>query len=123
MPRKALDRTLAEFTLACCPEIEDPEGCFSTGDDETDAEIVQGIRDDAEWNEWAWCSVSVSVRIPGLPLVGRASLGGCNYESAEAFKADPYFADLCDEAWEDLCQQAEEMRRALTRVSRKHSHA
>ena len=85
------------------PEYDGPEGFFATGDDAEDAEICAQIRRDAEWNDWAWCSVKVTCTIPGYDAEGNDYLGGCSYKSKEDFcQPGGYYEDMCASAREAL---------------------
>ncbi len=103
-----------EYDLSVEQETDEPEGSFATGDDEVDAEIVAKISADREWNEWAWCIVTVRATHPDLPdLEGIASLGGCSYRNAADFKTGGYYDDMVAEAGDDLERQIARLRTVL----------
>ena len=101
-------------TLEALPEDDGPEGHFASGNDEWDREDVARIRRDMEWNEWAWCCAHVRVYLRGAVerpgyvsqtlkgLHGDDYLGGCDYASAEDFRAGGYYDDMVAEALADL---------------------
>jgi len=97
--RRAEAKGLIRYRVTPEPEWDGPEGHFSTGNDDDDAEICAQIRRDAEWNDWAWCSVCVTCTIPGYDAEGHDYLGGCNYASKEDFcQEGGYYEDMCHEA-------------------------
>jgi len=113
MIKVTLNRNDVEFIVEIEPEDEGPESWM-------DDEHVPAIREAMEWNEWAWCQVTVRalldepVRFGERQFCGFASLCGCSYDSLEDFKASDYYSDLCDEAFNDLemiikhtCEQLE----------------
>jgi hypothetical protein len=100
-----------EYRISVEPEQDDPEGHFATGDDAADAEIVEQIRKDAEWSEWAWCVVKVSARFNGFE--GVAYLGACSYKDEADFKTSGYYEDMQAEAREDLEREIEEARKGV----------
>lgn len=82
----------------------EPEIDYSPEDAFDDPEIARDVRAAAEHNVWAWCAVKVTVTWESL--TGRAYLGGCSYDSEDAFRGDGYFADMIEEARSDLDAQA-----------------
>ncbi len=95
-----------EYTLSAEPEDDDPEGHFATGDDEADAKLVEDIRDEREWNVWAWCVVKVSAHHPEIEgLEGTDYLGACSYTDAEDFKTGGYYEQMKDEAARSLVEK------------------
>ena len=97
IPQEVLKRfTLPEgatLSLRIAPEEESPEGSFASGDDAQDAAHVASINADREWNEWAWCFVTVCVTDGDAS--GSDSLGCCNYSSGEDFmEPGDYFDDM-----------------------------
>jgi len=99
------------YRLDALPEDDGPEGHFASGDDEQDAKWIAEIREDMEWNEWAWCVARVSVWHSAAPeLKGTAYLGGCSYKDADDFRAGGYYTDMCDEAATDLEAKLEALK-------------
>lgn len=99
---------LATISLECLPEDISVRGQCASGDDAQDREMEDSIAADYNaGNEWAWCCAKVTAEYAGQ--TGTAYLGCCSYESERAFRADPYFADLCSEA---LTELADELKRA-----------
>ena len=93
------------YTLECRPEDDGPEGHFASGSDADDAETLRWIREQLDsGNDWAWCCVRVvaTVDFDGEAFQGNTFLGGCSYLSEDDFKEGCYYADLCEEAREDL---------------------
>lgn len=83
------------------PEDVSVRGHFCTDEPEKDrAEEDEIIRRHNSGDEWAWFCAKVEVRWKGLR--GVATLGCCSYESEEDFKECGEFADLVDEALDDL---------------------
>jgi hypothetical protein len=93
-----------EVSFSLIREDEDMpfEGNCSAIDPETDKSAEDYIRAELErGNEWAWCCAHV--RAECEDFTGDAYLGGCSYGSAEEFKAPGgYYADMCQEALDDL---------------------
>ena len=106
-----------QVTYGLTAEAEDfpfEGNVLASGDDALDAEAEQWVREQLDaGNEWAWCVAVVTARYPGLPIEGRAVVGGCSYRSAEEFRQDGYYADMCQEAREDLEQQIREIQEAI----------
>jgi hypothetical protein len=72
--------------------------CMASGDDAVDKaqedDIISRLEDG---NDWAWCTVAVTVSDGDAE--GVAYLGGCSYADAEDFMANSgYFSDMLDEA-------------------------
>lgn len=91
-------RKLAEkdvtFEIIIHPEHMSIEGnVLASGDDAADRMAELAVRNDLEsGNEWAWCEVEVKASWEGFE--DSDYLGGCSYESEEAFKAGGYFEDM-----------------------------
>jgi len=101
--KRAEAKGVIRYRVTIGPEYDGPEGFFATGDDAEDAEICAQIRRDAEWNDWAWCSVKVTCTIPGYDAEGNDYLGGCSYKSKEDFcQPGGYYEDMCASAREAL---------------------
>lgn len=99
---------LATISLECLPEDIPIRGQFASGDSAQDREMEDSILAGYNaGNEWAWCCAKVTAEYAGQ--TGTAYLGCCSYESERAFRADPYFADLCSEA---LAELTDELKRA-----------
>ena len=73
------------------PEQDDPRGYFASGDDAADQEIIDQISD----GSLAWFVARVTASKHGLVL-GSDYLGGCCYDSPEAFMREKggYFDDM-----------------------------
>ena len=97
-----------EYSVHLHPEYDGPEGHFDTGDSEEDAKICRKIREDAEWNEWAWCTVEV--RATWKCVSGNDFLGACSYASEDDFKHGGYFEDMKAEAFAELCSKIESLQ-------------
>lgn len=104
-------RETIKYALVCLPEEDGPEGHFASGDDALDAEDCARIREAAQWNEWAWCMVRVVASFGSFK--GNAYLGGCNYASREDFEKGGYFADMKEEALDDLARVIESAGKVL----------
>jgi hypothetical protein len=104
-----------EYRIFVTDEDDDPEGHFASGDDAADKETVAWIREQAEWNVWAWCVVKVTATHPDIEdLEGVDYLGGCSYNDEADFKTPGgYFADMCDRAADDLEAKLERIRSVL----------
>lgn len=74
---------------------------MASGDEAADEEAEKWVKDQlANGNDWAWARVTVIATYRSFE--GRDSLSCCSYESEGAFKADPYYQSLCEEALENL---------------------
>ncbi len=105
----------ATVTLECEPEQETIYGNASAIDEETDRETERYILAELEsGNEWAWCSVKVTVRFCDLSATDY--LGCCSYESEAAFKADGYYTDMVRCGCVDLVAQLFAARETLSRA-------
>jgi len=101
-PRKL---TKGEVEITITPEEEDrgPEGEFSSGDPEADAELVHEIHERlARGDLWAWCTVKVEARFG--QFYGTAYLGGCSYEHQASFMEGGYYEQMVGDAVDDLNQ-------------------
>ncbi len=79
----------------------------SQADEEAEAAVLSQLRGG---NPWAWCAAVVLAKYrteDGTLYVGRDYLGGCSYESEEAFRQDGYFEDMKDQALDDLVDAME----------------
>lgn len=99
MTRESLPQ-LARVRLTLEREIGSPGEHFDSTEDLVwvNAELAKG-------NPWAWCVVTVYADHDGCR--GIASLGGCSYESCEAFDAAGERERLTSEALDDLWSQLE----------------
>ena len=78
------------------------------GDDALDKEVENEILKRLDcWDIWAWASVEVKVTYKSL--THSSYLGGCSYESEQAFKEDPYYLDLVNECLESINEQVKEL--------------
>lgn len=111
----------AGFIVKLEPEYEDIRvrgNAIASGDDEEDRRVENEILARLDRGDiWAWCVAGVFVSHPSKPdVTGFASLGCCNYESAEDFKRSGYYDDLAREALADWIEQvdnSEEAERAI----------
>lgn len=100
-----------EYEISVYPE--DPHSVrgnvLASGDEEADREAEQAVlRALGNGNQWAWCTVKVEARLPGLAaLKGTAYQWYCSYGSESAFKRCTDYADMKDEAREDLYRTIE----------------
>ena len=80
-----------------------------SGDDDYDREVEDAILARlADDDVWAWAQVVVTARYNGVDcVVGMDSLGACCYKDEADFKACAYYADMKDQAREDLYTQLE----------------
>ena len=104
------------YTLSVEPEYIPLEGnVLASGDDAEDTAAENAVRNELEaGNEWAWCVVTVTASHPGLPFVGRDTLGACSYASEDDFtQPGGYYDDMKAEALRDLLSQVEDVRTAL----------
>lgn len=84
---------------------------MASGDPKADKrcedEILRRLDNGDVW-AWAYVTVRASVTVDGTEFWGAAGLGGCSYQDEKEFRMDPYFSDLCWEAWADLIAKAKE---------------
>lgn len=108
----------ADYDWRAEPDEDGPEGYFATGDDAEDARIVAEIRENMQWNTWAWCFVRVTVSVELGPAVieGWDSLGGCSYADEEEFTASDYFKDMMNEAALDLCRKMKAIQDVIAKL-------
>ena len=98
---RPLTRDDVTITVEALPEDQHPDDCFALDDPEAQKKIVDEILEKAEWNEWAWCCIKVTVSWRGHSASDY--LGACSYDSKEAFVAeDGYYSDMVDRALEEL---------------------
>ena len=106
-----IDLNKIEYTIECLPEDIPVRGnAIDSGIDDFDTEVENDIIQQLEdGNEWAWCTVKVTAKFPGLDIEGVDYLGGCSYDSEEDFKknGDGYFEDMKLTAQKDLLNQLE----------------
>jgi hypothetical protein len=102
---RELTENEVEFSVECLREDMQIEGnAMASGDDAFDKRVEEQIREDLEWNEWAWCTVRVVARWEGFE--GDDYLGGCSYKSEEDFcTPDGYFPDMKTRALEALNEE------------------
>ena len=101
-------KDLVTYSIHVRQEYDAPEGHFASGDDEEDAETCKKIREDSEWNEWAWCIVEVRAEYRGI--YGNDFLGCCSYESEKNFREDGYFEDMKTQALSDLINKLSKLQ-------------
>ena len=104
------------ISLTMEPEEMQIEGNASALDDEEEnARTYKWIRDQIDdGNDWAWCSVTVTVTLGTFS--GSDSLGGCSYESEKAFRVPGgYYSDMVWEATQacayEITQSIETLRK------------
>lgn len=79
-----------EINFYAEPETDTPEGHFTSGDVQADAEICEKIRN----GTYEWFVAKVTASKNGIVL-GTDYLGGCCYESCEEFVTDnDYYSDM-----------------------------
>lgn len=101
-----------EWTVTPLAEDQSPEDCFAFDDEEQTTAICDAIREEAKWNEWAWCCVEVKGQWNGLEAV--AYLGACNYQSRADFESESgYLPQLMKEVLEQIQLKAERIAQAL----------
>ena len=93
------------ITITTRPDDIGPE-------DHLDESLVDEIRKQMEYSEWAWCIVTVTATWKGLR--SQAHLGGCSYENEEAFRVCDHFEDMKEEAIAEVASQAERVLFNLT---------
>lgn len=95
------------YDLKVEPEDLSLEGnVMASGDEETDRQAVAEVQRQLDaGNEWAWCCVIVTASWNGFS--GSAVLGACSYASEADFRASDYFADLRNEATDELAANIE----------------
>lgn len=94
-----------KIDLYADPDHDDPTGHFATGDDKADAEIIEKINN----GDLTWCVYKVAASKRGIEL-GADYLGGCCYESHEAFiKSNDYYADMVSNAIFEAKQAIKEL--------------
>lgn len=103
MNTRKLTRDDVDISVFALSEDSDPAGHFATGDAAEDARIVAKIREDMQWNEWAWCCVKVVVTYRGLEASDY--LGGVNEVCEQSFRDSEYFTSMVDTCLDDLNSQ------------------
>jgi hypothetical protein len=101
-------RKHAEIVVECLPEDISIKGnVLASGDDAEDKLAEDSIREDLEnGNEWAWCTIKVSLQWKGYE--GVDYLGACSYKSKSDFiEQDGYFPDMVASAFDDLVASIE----------------
>lgn len=102
--------TIDQVRFAVYHEPEDMFELHGSFDDPEDiAEIRRQLR---QGNSWAWCRVEVKAwwrnRYTLNAYTGSAYLGGCSYESEEAFtQSGDYLDSMKQEAYDDLISNIE----------------
>ena len=98
-----------EYKIILHPECDGPEGFFASGDDEDDEETCRKIREESEWNEWAWCVVEVKATFRG-EVSGSDFLGACSYKDENDFKEGGYFKDMKNQAFDKMMSKLEKLQ-------------
>lgn len=102
MPTKLTRQNLAKHVTISLHAEHDPNP-----PDFDDAQTMEAIRADvAAGDSWAWCVVTVEATLGDGELIGQSILGGCSYESREAFERDN-LEQMTSEALDDLWAQLE----------------
>lgn len=120
------DDSLVEYGIEVSMEETPVRGNAMFSDD---ADYVRKVENDiieslSRGNVWAWASVKVTARYPGIPQVtGVDYLGCCSYESQEDFEKDFYYEDMLDNARNDLFTQLESIAIILRRAESEDSNA
>ncbi|MBF0350934.1 MAG: hypothetical protein HQM11_07865 [SAR324 cluster bacterium] len=68
---------------------------IKSGDESYDKECEDRVMEEMEWNDWAWCTVQVTVKFD--VLTRSATLGCCSYKDKDEFKASGYYEGMVDE--------------------------
>ncbi len=100
---------VATVTVQCYPEDHDPIDSFGYDTPEENERAAREVQNLAERTEWGWCWVKVTAEYAGL--TGTDVLGGCSYESREAFERDGYYQDMLAAAIEELAEALEKTAR------------
>lgn len=105
---KTLTKDMVDFQISIKQEDISIEKYLSfelTGVDHS--EYIKKVLDDDGYNPWLWCVVKVSALYKGLTSTNY--LGGCCYESEDKFKADRYYQDMKDVAFDELKNQVDDI--------------
>jgi hypothetical protein len=101
-------RQLVKVALTNEDEDRTWVGEFQREDGSNDEELNAWIKKELEsGNSWAWCCARVTVRFKGMEA--EDYLGGCSYESKEAFMKGMYYEDMINTAVAELAEQLEEL--------------
>lgn len=102
-------RKLVTVTLECEPEDRTYRGEFENEHGQPDRETEAWIEAQLKaGNEWAWCSAHVIVRYQHYE--GDDWLGGCSYESKEAFmQPNGYYGDMINSAIDSIAEEIEKL--------------
>jgi len=100
---------LVEYQIRIHPEYDSPEGHFYSVDNQDDKAICDKIRNDLEFNEFAWCCIEVRCYYKN-ELFGNDYVGGCSYESQKDFMENGYYEDMKDQALDALCAKLEKLQ-------------
>jgi hypothetical protein len=112
MKKPRLKKEQVEFVVIVSPETDSIEKHLSFGETGVDySEFIQRVKDDGGANVWLWCTVEVRATFKGLTASDYLSC--CSYESEEAFRQDPYFGDMKDQAFEELSVKVLDIVNAL----------
>jgi hypothetical protein len=102
--------TIDQVEITCTADWEDdrPDGNFC---EQADVDYVYSQI--AAGNVWGWASVTVTAKFTtedDQEVEGHDYLGGCSYASrADFMQPGGYYADMKQEAYEDLCKQLEKL--------------
>lgn len=103
-----------QITVECLPEEAPIEGnVMASGDDAADKEAERKVREQLEsGNEWAWCTVRVTLSWKGLSA--SESLACCSYSSENEFREGFYFIFMCTDALNQLQNKVDASCRKMT---------
>jgi hypothetical protein len=99
------DDSKVSFEISAEPDYIKVRGnAMCSGHDDFDRGVEDAIIARRNGGDvWAWASVTVTARYDGVDsVVGIAHLGCCSYADEEEFKGGGYYADMCEDAREDL---------------------
>lgn len=105
---------LATIEIVLHDEDSDPIDHFGYDTEAENQEAAAFVRDLANRSQWGWCVVEVIASYGGM--VGRDVLGGCSYESEDAFKSDGYYTDMVGTALDELACALEAIDACLVEV-------
>ena len=109
---KPIKESEVEFSITVEPEyMTSPREMFP---EPCDVELCEKIIKDAEWNEWAWCTVAVKASFKDGAITAEDYLGCCSYEDEADFKAGGYYEDMRQQALKELNVKAEALYAALS---------
>jgi hypothetical protein len=111
-----IDESKIEYRIEVEQDFIAVEGnAIASGDDYLDRQYCNEIYKRLDSGDvWAWAAVTVVATYPGINGVeGRDHLGGCTYENESDFRSCGYFADMCNEAKQDLLVKLDAIKSVL----------